>query len=159
MWIVTAVVIAALGLTLYYWHHIVYFFQKVVIPAIRRKLGNKIADMISWFIALLNGTAIVTRRALKSCWKWLRENLLGYRGTYVQKGPNQWIEQTEFNSIEGSLVTERVLSSDEVPAAIRNEAIKHNQSSFVIDQKSILEEQARKVAQRAGMEDVLVNEV
>ena len=146
-------------MTYKYWHHIIYFFQRVVIPAIRRKLGGKVADMISGFIALLDGTAIVTRRALKSCWKWIRENLLGYRGTYVQKGPNQWLEQTEYRSIEGSLVTERVISSDEVPAAVRNEALKHNQSSFVIDQKSILEEQARKVAQKAGMKDVLVNEV
>lgn len=157
--IISIALLAALGLILYYWHHIVYFFQNKVIPVIREKMGDRFADAIAWFLSILDGVAVATRKGLKACWRWIRENVLGYRETYIQKNASQWIEKTSYETVDGTLVTERTVSADAVPDSVRNEALKYNQTSFVIDQKAILEERAREVARKTGLEEILTNEV
>ncbi|MCR5165454.1 MAG: hypothetical protein K6C40_15750 [Thermoguttaceae bacterium] len=70
----------------YIWDHVCYFFQKKVIPHVRRFFGNAVADVLANIIAFANNVFTMPRRAVRATWNWFRYNVVKMFTTYDRQG-------------------------------------------------------------------------
>jgi hypothetical protein len=149
-----AIVIAAL------WPYIVDYFSTKLIPWVREAVSDSAADAIADVIAFVDNRMTAGRSLTKSAYRTFRETLLGCKAVYEKMSSNTVrIDTTALlRKGTGELAAESVktiLEWDDLPAKIRQEMIRQNQTKGEINLKSEIEHRVRQGAQEKNMLEIL----
>jgi hypothetical protein len=69
-------------ITVVMWIYIIELFSKVIIPMIRKGLGNQVADAVATIISWLDNPVSIVRGAVLDAWQQFKSGVLGIRTTW-----------------------------------------------------------------------------
>lgn len=139
----------------YIWDHICYFFQKKVIPYVRRILGNTVADVLANIVMFANQTFTMPRRAIRASWDWFRHNVLKVTTTYDRKDDYVVVTDTIVQRCGDSQIKKIELQEQvhwlDLPTDVCVELDKLGEKGHVtIDSKEVLEQKYINQARNNG---------
>ena len=139
------------------WPEIVDFFSTRLIPWVRTRISNSLADLIADFIVFADQVIVPVRRLVKKLWATFKQHVLGIKmevkkiSASTVAGKTTTIIQDENGKFMQS-VTEEVINWDALPAAIRSEMNRQGTKEATMDLKKAAEEKFRQSAKQGGME-------
>jgi hypothetical protein len=140
------------------WPYIADLFARVVIPFIRKTLGNTIAEPVATLLTWVDRPASVARAKVMSGWRFFRANVLGIKTTYRKTSATTALEKTEtwlLHPSKPGLVNhqaeEREIAYEDLPQEIRNQMNRQNITSGVLDIKAVFEKQVQEQAQKEDL--------
>jgi hypothetical protein len=92
-WIIGGVLLPIL-ITVVMWIYIIELFSKVIIPMIRKGLGNQVADAVATIVSWLDNPVSIVRGAVLDAWRQFKSGVLGIKTTWKTKR-GRAIETTE----------------------------------------------------------------
>jgi hypothetical protein len=151
IWILTSILAVA------YWPQIVDFFSTKLIPWVRDRISNNLADWIANFIIFADGKIVLVRRAVKQLWAAFKQHVLGSKmevrkidATTVACKTTTIIKDENGKFLQST--TEEVVDWDQLPEAIRSEINRQGKTEAAMDLKKAAEDRFRETAQKQGME-------
>lgn len=142
---------------LFLWPYIRNYIAERLIPWVRGKFNDEIANNIAVLIDFIDKIVTVARRNLKAGFEFFKTRILRMQSKYTKTSPTTAIKETEtyLHTSDGKILkrteTEEVAWED-LPSEIRSEMIRMAAKEGTIDEKAAILTKAKERAAEEGIE-------
>lgn len=140
----------------FFWPDIVDFFTKMVIPYVRKHLGDEVAELLSTFIVFLDDIMSATKRMVLRGWEVFKERILKVIATFHKINSETAERKTESYIRMGmkSVVKQTVVEEipwHELPSEVRKTMIKNNCDVAELDEGALIEKRFKERCKEKGL--------
>jgi len=152
------IIIITLLSTIVIWPYIVDLFARVVIPFIRKTLGDTIAEPVATLLTWVDRPASVARAKVTTGWRFFRATVLGIKTTYRKTSATTALEKTETWLLHPSKpgivnhhAEEREIAYEDLPQEIRDKMNRQGITGGELNLKEVVEKRVQEQAQKEGL--------
>ena len=135
------------------WTYIVELFRKVIIPALRKGLGNQVADAVATIFSWLDDPASIGRGAMLDAWRLFKLRVLGIKTTWkVERDTAVETTATKYllpeTGHEDEIKAMRRVPREQLPREIRAETIRMGTDVAELDMMEALKQRVKETAKK-----------
>jgi hypothetical protein len=140
------------------WPYITDIFARKIIPFVRRKLGDYLADLLSSMIVWIDEPMAYLREKLVAAWRFFKQSVIKIVRKFRKKSATKVLETTEVwlrSQRPGAgipMCEERELDWAELPPEIRAEMIRRGSETATIDIGKTVEDRVEERAREQKIE-------
>jgi hypothetical protein len=155
VWIFIGAVLVPLVVTVM-WPYITELFSRVIIPTIRKILGDQVADAVAAIVSWVDNPVSVGRGALLDAWRRFKSRVLGIKTTWKVERDTA-VETTEKyllheNGREVEVMTStRRVPRENLPSEIRARMMRMGTDVAELDVAGALQQQVAEKARERGI--------